>query len=90
MKWAQLDSNQRPSSYEPPALTTELWALAEGIVAYCLSGGKREIEPFVTIGRKHLQDEASSVPAHARISRFAVLNEKIPVSSCTPRLQSVL
>jgi hypothetical protein len=31
--WAQLGSNQRPISYEPTALTTELWALAERIVA---------------------------------------------------------
>ena len=31
-KWAQLDSNQRPTSYEPAALTTELWALTERII----------------------------------------------------------
>jgi hypothetical protein len=28
-KWAQQGSNLRPSGYEPPALTTELWALVE-------------------------------------------------------------
>ena len=27
--WARLDLNQRPSGYEPPALTTELQALME-------------------------------------------------------------
>jgi hypothetical protein len=32
--WAQLGSNQRPISYEPTALTTELWALAKRIVSY--------------------------------------------------------
>ncbi len=32
-KWAHLDSNQGPISYEPTALTTELWALAEHIVS---------------------------------------------------------
>ncbi len=31
-KWAQQDSNLRPTSYEQAALTTELWALAERIV----------------------------------------------------------
>ena len=31
-KWAQLGSNQRPTSYEPAALTTELWALVGRIV----------------------------------------------------------
>src|SRR5260370_7112022 len=34
--WAQLGSNQRPRSYELPALTAELWALAKRIVAYQL------------------------------------------------------
>ena len=34
LKWAQLGSNQRPTSYEPAALTAELWALAVRIVAY--------------------------------------------------------
>ncbi len=33
-KWAQLGSNQRPTSYEPAALTAELWALAKRIVPY--------------------------------------------------------
>jgi hypothetical protein len=27
--WAHLDSNQGPTSYEPAALTAELWALTE-------------------------------------------------------------
>jgi hypothetical protein len=31
-KWAQLGSNQRPTSYEPAALTAELWAPAKRIV----------------------------------------------------------
>jgi hypothetical protein len=42
-KWAHLGSNQGPSSYEPPALTAELWALAERIVSYLLTLGKRVI-----------------------------------------------
>jgi hypothetical protein len=42
-KWAQLGSNQRPISYEPTALTTELWALAERIVSYLPALGKRVI-----------------------------------------------
>src|SRR6266699_5079608 len=41
-QWAQLGSNQRPSSYEPPALTTELWALARRIVPYPFTPGKRQ------------------------------------------------
>ncbi len=41
-KWAQLGSNQRPSGYEPPALTAELWALAKRIVPYPTLSGKRE------------------------------------------------
>jgi hypothetical protein len=36
-KWAQLGSNQRPTGYEPVALTTELWALAERIVTHLRS-----------------------------------------------------
>ena len=40
-KWAQLESNQRPTSYEPAALTAELWALAKRIIAYLLPTGKR-------------------------------------------------
>ncbi len=31
-EWAQKDSNLRPTGYEPGALTTELWALAERII----------------------------------------------------------
>jgi hypothetical protein len=31
--WAQSDLNQRPSDYESPALTTELWAHVPAIVA---------------------------------------------------------
>ena len=42
-KWAQLDSNQRPTSYEPAALTAELWALAKRIVPYLMPDEKREI-----------------------------------------------
>src|SRR6266702_1941521 len=45
-KWAQLDSNQRPTSYEPAALTTELWALAECIITYLPPPGKRVIPDF--------------------------------------------
>ena len=45
-EWAQLDSNQRPTSYEPAALTTELWALAECIVSYLPPPGKRVIPDF--------------------------------------------
>ena len=41
-KWAQLDSNQRPTSYEPAALTAELWALAKSIVPYLIPDEKRE------------------------------------------------
>ena len=40
-KWAQLGSNQRPTSYEPAALTTELWALTKRIVPYLISTVKR-------------------------------------------------
>ena len=32
--WTQLDLNQRPSDYESPALTTELWVLTDAILAY--------------------------------------------------------
>jgi hypothetical protein len=39
-KWAQLGSNQRPTGYEPAALTAELWALAERIVPYLPRLGK--------------------------------------------------
>ena len=39
-KWAQLGSNQRPISYEPTALTTELWALVRRIVTYLPLLGK--------------------------------------------------
>ncbi len=45
-KWAQQGSNLRPSSYEPPALTTELWALAERIVPQLISIGKRRKSLF--------------------------------------------
>jgi hypothetical protein len=45
-KWAQLESNQRPTSYEPAALTAELWALAKRIIAYLLPTGKREVGSF--------------------------------------------
>jgi hypothetical protein len=41
-EWAQLGSNQRPSGYEPPALTAELWALAKRIVPYLIPDEKRE------------------------------------------------
>ena len=33
-KWAQQETNLRPSRYERPALTAELWALAKRIVPY--------------------------------------------------------
>jgi hypothetical protein len=59
-KWAQLDSNQRPISYEPTALTTELWALAERIVTYLVSGGKRQNELFVTTNRNIYRDKLTS------------------------------
>ena len=39
-RWVQQGLNLRPSGYEPPALTTELWTLAETIIAYWLSLGK--------------------------------------------------
>ncbi len=42
-RWAQQDSNLRRTSYEPDALTTELWALAECIVPYRAGVGKRGI-----------------------------------------------
>lgn len=42
-EWAQLGSNQRPTSYEPAALTTELWAPVGPIVTYLPVVGKREI-----------------------------------------------
>ena len=45
-KWSQLDLNQRPTSYEPAALTAELWALAECIIAHLLPHGKRKIPDF--------------------------------------------
>ena len=38
--WAHLDLNQGPISYEPTALTAELWALAEGIISYLMRTGK--------------------------------------------------
>ena len=38
--WAHLDLNQGPISYEPTALTAELWALAEGIISYLMGPGK--------------------------------------------------
>lgn len=44
-KWAQLGSNQRPRSYELPALTAELWALAKGIVAH-LSPIVKRVKPI--------------------------------------------
>lgn len=43
--WAQLGSNQRPRSYELPALTAELWALLfenTRIIAYPPALGKME------------------------------------------------
>ena len=39
-EWAHLGSNQGPISYEPTALTAELWALAEGIISYLMRPGK--------------------------------------------------
>ena len=32
--WGQLGSNQRPSGYEPPALTAELWPLFGTVLQY--------------------------------------------------------
>ena len=48
-KWAQLGSNQRPTSYEPAALTAELWALAERIVTYLVSIVKRKSSQFHSV-----------------------------------------
>src|SRR5579884_1062421 len=45
-KWAQQGSNLRPRSYELPALTAELWALAKRILPYLLILGKRKFIPF--------------------------------------------
>ncbi len=45
-KWAHLGSNQGPTSYEPAALTTELWARAETIIAYAFPLVKREFLRF--------------------------------------------
>jgi hypothetical protein len=45
-KWAHLGSNQGPIPYEGTALTTELWALAECIIAHLLPHGKRKIPDF--------------------------------------------
>ena len=39
--WAQLGSNQRPTSYEPAALTAELWALMRRIITRLPSLVKR-------------------------------------------------
>jgi hypothetical protein len=47
-EWAQKDSNLRPTGYEPGALTTELWALAERIIPQVFPLGKREFHSFHT------------------------------------------
>jgi hypothetical protein len=50
-KWAQQDSNLRPTSYEPAALTAELWALAQAIIAYLIATVKR-VKPLIWTGNE--------------------------------------
>src|SRR6266536_2236456 len=66
-KWAQLGSNQRPTSYEPAALTAELWALAESIIP-CLTqvvkGGILYLSlfSFFNTATKHFHNHVRYIP----------------------------